>query len=107
MVKVMARKRDMAERLIAMPFDYYEASGAEQILGAGRSQLTGRLRRSDPLQEPLKRDFRLAICVHQQPGQCVGRPSQPRSAAAVLAFAHRARVAFTMPRRTDHCSEDI
>ena len=36
MVKVLARKRDMVERLIAMHLDYYEASGAELIMGAGR-----------------------------------------------------------------------
>jgi pyruvate/2-oxoglutarate dehydrogenase complex dihydrolipoamide dehydrogenase (E3) component len=36
MEKVLARKRDMVEGLIAMHLDQYKASGAELIMGAGR-----------------------------------------------------------------------
>src|SRR6266481_3454265 len=36
MKKVLARKRDMVEGLIAMHLDLYKASGAELIMGAGR-----------------------------------------------------------------------
>jgi pyruvate/2-oxoglutarate dehydrogenase complex dihydrolipoamide dehydrogenase (E3) component len=36
MKKVLARKRDMVEGLIAMHLDQYKASGAELIMGAGR-----------------------------------------------------------------------
>jgi hypothetical protein len=56
---------------------------------AWAGELTSRLGRGDPLQEPLKHDFQHAVCVHQKPGECVGRPSQPRPVAARLAFAHR------------------
>src|SRR5690606_33102757 len=36
MPKVLQRKRDMVEGLIAMHLDNYEASGAELIMGSGR-----------------------------------------------------------------------
>src|SRR3981189_624921 len=36
MEKVLARKRDMVDGLIAMHLDQYKASGAQLIMGAGR-----------------------------------------------------------------------
>jgi pyruvate/2-oxoglutarate dehydrogenase complex dihydrolipoamide dehydrogenase (E3) component len=55
MTKVLARKRDMVDGLIAMHLDYYKASGAALIMGTGRFvapktigwfSISGRRRRS-------------------------------------------------------------
>jgi hypothetical protein len=54
---------------------------------AWAGELTSRLGRGDPLQEPLKHDFRHAVCVHQK----AAKPAQTGSG--------KARICTPRPRR--------